>query len=165
MTRKPFIVDASCYDLNTPIATLEDIRQFNHQRFEMERLTAVVYENAEDKTCVGYNDLPPDDFWIRGHMPGRPLLPGVLMCEAAAQLASYYVTKNKFFGDGVIMGFAGLEEVKFRGMVHPGDRLVLQGELLKLKRILVISRFMCIVGDEVVCEGIIKGVPLPAEVL
>lgn len=160
MTIKPFIIDPSCYDLEKPIATIEDIRKYNQQRFEMERLTAVVYEDAERSASVGYSDMPEDDFWIRGHMPGFPLLPGVLMCEAAAQLCSYYVTKHKMFGEAV-MGFAGLEEVKFRGMVRPGDRLVLQSELVKLRRILVIARFMAIVKDNVVCEGIIKGVPLP----
>ena len=64
---------------------------------------------------------------MRGHMPDYPLLPGVLMCEAAAQLCSYYVvTQGLLQGD--FIGFGGMENVRFRGTVRPGDRLVLVGK-------------------------------------
>jgi 3-hydroxyacyl-[acyl-carrier-protein] dehydratase len=90
------------------------------------------------------------------------LTPGVVMCECAAQMASYFVTKHNMF-NGAVMGFAGLEEVKFRGMVRPGDRLVIQAEMIKWRKILVTSHFMCLVGDNIVCEGVLKGVPLPID--
>ncbi|MDD3586746.1 MAG: beta-hydroxyacyl-ACP dehydratase [Thermoguttaceae bacterium] len=162
MSVKPFLIDASLYDLERPVATIEEIRRFNHQRFEMEQLTAVVYEDLDGGACVGYKDITEHEFWVRGHFPERPLMPGVVMCETAAQLASYFVTKNSFFGNAV-MGFAGLEEVKFRGMVMPGDRLVVQVKLIKVRRILVTADFMAIVGNNLACEGIIKGFPLPPE--
>ena len=66
----------------------------------------------------------PDEFWVRGHMPGFPLLPGVLMCEAAAQLGAYYLCAYRPF-DGDFLGFGGMDNVRFRGKVSPGDRLVL----------------------------------------
>lgn len=162
MVKKPLIVDDSLYDLEKPIATLDDIRQYNRQRFEMEQLTAIVYDNFDEKRCVGYKDLTPEEFWVRGHMPDFPLMPGVVMLEAAAQMASYFVTKYDMF-NGAVMGFAGLEEVKFRGMARPGDRLVVQAEMLKCRKMLVTSRFMCLVGDNLACEGVLKGVPLPIE--
>ncbi len=162
MVKKPLIVDDSLYDLEKPIATLDDIRQYNRQRFEMEQLTAIVYDNFDEKRCVGYKDLTPNEFWVRGHMPDFPLMPGVVMLEAAAQMASYFVTKYDMF-NGAVMGFAGLEEVKFRGMARPGDRLVIQAEMLKWRKMLVTSRFMCLVDDNLACEGILKGVPLPIE--
>lgn len=162
MPKKPLIVEKSRYDLNRPIASLDDIRKYNRQRFEMEQLTAIVYDNFEEKRCVGYKDLTSNEFWVRGHMPDFPLMPGVVMCEVAAQMASYFVTKHDMF-NGAVMGFAGLEEVKFRGMVRPGDRFVIQAEMLKWRKILVTSRFMCLVGDDIVCEGVLKGVPLPIE--
>lgn len=162
MAVKPFLVDVSLYDLDCPTGTIEEIRRFNHQRFEMEQLTAVVYENTADGTCVGYKDISENEFWVRGHFPERPLMPGVVICETAAQLASFFVTKHCLFGEAV-MGFAGLEEVKFRGMVKPGDRLVVQVKLIKVRRILVTADFMAIVGNNIVCEGVIKGFPLPSE--
>ena len=61
MTRKPFIVDSSLYDLDKPVATIDDIRLCNRQRFEMEQLTAVVYDNYEEKASVGYKDVTPEE--------------------------------------------------------------------------------------------------------
>ncbi|MBR5627280.1 MAG: beta-hydroxyacyl-ACP dehydratase [Thermoguttaceae bacterium] len=159
MTRKPFIVDSSLYDLDKPVATIDDIRLCNRQRFEMEQLTAVVYDNYEEKASVGYKDVTPEDFWVRGHLPEFPLMPGVVMCEIAAQLSSYFVSRHRMFGDAV-MGFAGLQEVKFRGMVRPGDRFIIQAQLLKWRKLLITANFMGIVNDNIVCEGILKGCPL-----
>ena len=64
---------------------------------------------------------------MRGHMPGYPLLPGVLMCEAAAQLCSCYIVTSGLL-EGDFIGFGGMENVRFRGPVRPGDRLVLVGK-------------------------------------
>ena len=95
MPRKPPILDFSEFDPEKITADIEEIRRYNPQRFEMEQLSAVCYEDRETKTCVAYKDVTADEFWVRGHMPGIPLMPGVLMCEAAAQLASYCTMKWK----------------------------------------------------------------------
>jgi 3-hydroxyacyl-[acyl-carrier-protein] dehydratase len=163
VAKKQLILDFSEYDLNTVVADIEQIRRYNPQRYEMEQLTAICYENLETKTCVGYKDLAPDEFWARGHMPGMPLMPGVIMCEAAAQLASYYSQRHKLM-EGVI-GFGGLEEVRFRGLVRPGDRFVIVSRLLKVRRSILTCEFQCFVNQTLVCEGIIKGVSLPVSQL
>ena len=157
--QRPFLVDPSLYDLNKPVADSTEIRRFNQQRFEMEQLTAIVYDDWESKSCAGYLDLTDQEFWIRGHMPGVPLMPGVIMCEAAAQLASYYVGKHDLMSD-CIMGFAGLEDVRFRGIVTPNNRLVIQAKMLKYRKKLISAHFQCVLDDKIVCEGIVKGVPL-----
>lgn len=162
MIERQLIVDPSLYDESKPIATIEDIRKYNRQRYEMEQLTGILYDNYEEKRCVGYKDMTDKEFWIRGHMPNFPLTPGVVLCEVAAQLASYFMTKHDMF-NGAVMGFAGLDEVKFRGMVRPGDRVIVQSEMLKQRKILITARFMCVVNGAVVCEGVLKGVPLPIE--
>ena len=94
-------------------------------------------------------------------MPGLPLMPGVLMCEAAAQLASYYSSKHHLMEGDAIVGFGGLEEVRFRGVVRPGDRFVIVNSLLKLRRTIMTCRFQCFVNQNLVCEGILKGVAIP----
>ena len=98
MSSKDLILDFSAYDLNHCLADLEEIRRWNPQRFEMEQLTAIVHEDVERNVCVGYRDYGENEFWIRGHMPGRPVLPGILMCEAAAQLCGYFATKHNLMG-------------------------------------------------------------------
>ncbi len=157
--KKPLIIEFSEIDFNRVVSDIEVIRRYNPQRFEMEQLTAIVFEDPSRSICVGYKDLRHDEFWARGHMPGMPLMPGVIMCEAAAQLSSYYTLKNKLM-EGVI-GFGGMDEVRFRGVVRPGDRFVIMCRLLKARRVIITCEFQCFVNQDLVCEGIIKGVPLP----
>jgi 3-hydroxyacyl-[acyl-carrier-protein] dehydratase len=96
-------------------------------------------------------------------MPGYPLMPGVVMCEAAAQLASYFAQKYDMLGAKVI-GFGGMEGVRFRDQVRPGQRLVLAVKLLKLRRgAMLACRFQGFVNQAVVVDGQIKGVPLPID--
>jgi 3-hydroxyacyl-[acyl-carrier-protein] dehydratase len=160
---KHLLVDPAALDLTRVIADLEEIRRYNPQRFEMEQLTAIVLEDPQQQLCVGYKDVTPDEFWVRGHMPGKPLMPGVIICEAAAQLSSYFVQKYDLMGCDMI-GFGGLEEVRFRGMVRPGDRLIIAAKLLKVRRgAMIVCTFQAYVGENLVCEGKIKGIPLPAE--
>jgi 3-hydroxyacyl-[acyl-carrier-protein] dehydratase len=158
---KELILDFSEYDLNNVVADAETIRHFNPQRFEMEQLTAICFEDSVRGICVGYKDIGPDEFWVRGHMPGMPLMPGVIMCEAAAQLSSYYSHRYQLM-QGLI-GFGGLEEVRFRGIVRPGDRFVIVCKLLKLRRSIMTCQFQCFVKQNVVCEGILKGVSIAPE--
>jgi 3-hydroxyacyl-[acyl-carrier-protein] dehydratase len=161
VAKKELILDFSEYDLNNVVADTEAIRSCNPQRFEMEQLTAICYEDAERGVCVGYKDIGVDEFWVRGHMPGMPLMPGVIMCEAAAQLSSYYSHHYQLM-EGVI-GFGGLQDVRFRGVVRPGDRFVIVCRMLKVRRSIMTCEFQCFVNQNLVCEGILKGVSIPAE--
>ncbi len=165
MAGKELIVDLAAIDLNHVVADIEVIRQYNSQRFEMEQLTAIVFEDWDQNLCVGYKDLTPNEFWVRGHMPGMPLMPGVIMLEGAAQLCSYFVQKGNLLGTPMV-GFGGLEEVRFRDPVLPGSRIYFLCKLLKCRpRRMIISQFQGVVNQEVVVEGIIKGIPIPVELL
>lgn len=165
MATKEFITDLDQIDFNRVIADIHEIRRYNPQRYEMEQLTAIVYEDTQRHVCVGYKDLGPDEFWIRGHMPGLPLMPGVVMLEAAAQMCSYYVQKYDLLGTEMV-GFGGLENVRFRDPVVPGSRLILMSELLKMRRgRMIVSRFQGVVKQSLVVEGEIKGIAIPVEAL
>lgn len=165
MSAKELLFDLSQLDFDKPTADIEEIRKFNPQRHEMEQLTAVVYEDVERKICVGYRDVTQQEFWIRGHMPGMPLMPGVIMLEGSAQLCSYFTQKYDMLGSPMV-GFGGLEEVRFRDPVLPGDRIVYICSLMKVRRgRMIVSRFQGVVRENVVVEGIIKGIPIPTEAL
>lgn len=165
LSPKGFLFDLTGIDLQTPVADLEVIRRYNPQRFEMEQLTAIVHEDSVHHRCLGYKQTSGDDFWVRGHMPGLPLMPGVVMCEAAAQLASYYTQKYDLLGCEMV-GFGGLEEVRFRDSVFPGDRLYIATELVKARRgRMIVCQFQGFVGDRIVVSGQIKGIPLPVEAI
>ena len=114
-------------------------------------------------SCVGYKDVTDDEFWVGGHMPGMPLMPGVMMLEAAAQLCGYFAQHQNTLGADMI-GFGGLEDVRFRGPVLPGQRLILLSKLLKVRRErLIICRFQGVVGETIVVEGKLKGIAIPID--
>ncbi|MCI0334451.1 MAG: beta-hydroxyacyl-ACP dehydratase [Planctomycetes bacterium] len=165
MPSKDLIIDFSEYDLDHIVADIEQIRRINPQRHEMEQLTAIVYDNAERGICVGYKDVTHDEFWVRGHMPGMPLMPGVVMCEAAAQMCSYHSQRHNLLNTEMI-GFGGMDNVRFRGTVVPGDRLVVAAQKLQLRvGAMIRCRFQCYVNEQVVCEGQIRGIPIPVDAL
>lgn len=165
MRVKDFIVDPSTIDFTHVVADIDEIRKYNPQRFEMEQLTAIVYEDPVKVACVGFKDVSDNEFWVRGHMPGMPLMPGVVMLEAVAQVCCYCSHKYKLLGDAVV-GFGGLEDVRFREPVVPGDRLVVMCELLKLRKPhLLVCRFQGVVNGNIVVDGKLKGIPIPVHAL
>jgi len=152
------LVNLDDLDFDHPIADIEAIRKVLPQRYEMEQLTAIVHLDPDKKELVAYKDVRPDEFWARGHMPDFPLMPGVLMCEAAAQLASYYIVTQRLMSNDFI-AFGGLENVKFRGLVRPGDRLIIAARMIeyRVRR----TKFACqgIVGRSLVFHGDVIGTP------
>lgn len=154
------ILDPSTIDFGQVIADQEAIRRAVPQRYEMELLTAVVYADCEQRICAAYKDLTVDDFWVRGHMPGFPLLPGVLQCEAAAQLSTYFAVTQRLTGGQPIV-FAALDEVRFRGPVRPPSRLLIVMQATRLRAAVLISRFECYANGQLVSDGVLKGVAMP----
>ena len=153
------IILPSELDLDHVVADLDEIRRCNPQRFEMEQLSAIVLLDPDRQLIAGYKDLAEDEFWCRGHMPGFPLMPGVLLCEVAAQLCSYYCQAVALVPDG-FLGFGGMEDVRFRGQVRPGQRLVIVGKALRLHRRQTIFDTQGFVDDAMVFHGRILGVPI-----
>ncbi|MEN1679008.1 MAG: 3-hydroxyacyl-ACP dehydratase FabZ family protein [Planctomycetota bacterium] len=165
MPEKTPIIDPLSLDFDAVVADLPAIQEILPQRFEMSQLTGILVDDPDAGIVVGYKDLSDDEFWVRGHMPGVPLMPGVLMCEAAAQVCSYHVMKNRLM-EAEVLGFGGLDEVRFRTPVRPGDRLVVAAERLQLRpKTIVRCRFQCFVGDKIACSGQMRGIPIPVDSL
>lgn len=153
------LFDLSQVDFSHVLVDREGIHQYNPQRFEMAQLDAIVYLDAESQIAVGYKDVRSDEFWVRGHMPDYPLMPGVLMCEAAAQLCSFFVRRFGLVG-GDFLGFQGLENVRFRNSVHPGNRLVLVCKMIRIHPRQTVCTVQGYVDHKMVFNGDILGVPL-----
>jgi len=152
--------DVSQLDSLQPIADIERIREILPHRFEMEMLSGLLMLDPSRRLIVGYKDVRADEFWVRGHMPDYPLLPGVLMCEASAQLCCLYNLLTKVNGLDVLMGLGGLENTRFFRPVRPGDRLVIVGHGLKVHRRLTRFHAIGTVNREKVFDTTVIGVPL-----
>jgi len=156
MPPKP-LVDLNAFDLDRLEYGPEEIRKRNPHRFEMELLHGVIAWRPEEGLVIGEHRASKEHFWVRGHIPGRPLFPGVLMVETAAQLCSFYwrcvyPDQEKFFG------FGGIEQTKFRGSVVPGDRLIVAGRTAQLKARRAIFDCQGFVENRMIFECRIVGV-------
>jgi 3-hydroxyacyl-[acyl-carrier-protein] dehydratase len=95
--------------------------------------------------------LRGDEWWFPGHFPGRPTLPGVLMCEAIAQMGAIAVLADDRFA-GKLPLFGGLDGARFRRQVGPGDTLVLEVELARMSARAGKGTGRALLGDAVACE-------------
>lgn len=152
------LYDLGSIDLNHIEDDIAGIRRYNLQRYEMEQTTAIVYYNEDEKVVIGYKDATNDEFWIRGHIPDRPLMPGVIMCESAAQFSSYYYSRST--QDNRFLGFGGMENVKFRGQVVPGERLYVIARNLELGSRRAVFECQGVVDMRMVFQATIIGMPV-----
>ena len=154
MPTVPFF-DLSTIDLNAVFADAAAVGRANPQAGDMRMLDHIVWVSPDGSQGLGVRFIRHDEFWIPGHIPGRPLLPGVLMIEAGAQLASF-MQKNKYRREG-FLGFTRCDDTAFRGQVVPGDTLYLLGEEVESTARRFISRVQGVVNGKMVFESTVTG--------
>jgi len=152
------LVDMEKLDLNRVLMPIEEIRKYNPHRYEIEQLSGVIHLDRETGQIVAFKDVREDEFWVRGHIPGRPLMPGVLMIEAAAQMCSLYFKVVQ--QEDRFLGFGGVDGVKFRGQVVPGDRLYLLGQAVEIRNRRAVFDTQGVVDGRLVVEARITGMPM-----
>lgn len=152
------IVPKDRWNLEQTLFGPDEIRKTNLQRFEMEQLDAITLLDTATQEIVGYKDVKGDEFWVRGHIPGRPLMPGVIMIEAMAQLTSFYI--GRAVPDIGFIGFGAVDAVKFRGTVVPGQRLVLVGKAVSIRSRMAIFDEQGWVDGKLVVEARITGMKI-----
>jgi 3-hydroxyacyl-[acyl-carrier-protein] dehydratase len=124
-------------------------------RFEFELLDGVLHFDRAAGVVVGYHDCRADEWWARGHVPGRPVFPGVLQLEAAAQLTAF--ATRYVDGCDEFIAYGGVEECRFRDLVTPPDRYLLISKILENRSRRVTSQTQGVVNGKLVFEARIIG--------
>lgn len=111
-----------------------------------------IIEIEYGKRAVGIKNVTANEPFFQGHFPGNPIMPGVLIIEAMAQVGAVSILgmeQNK----GKLAVFAGIDGVRFRKQVVPGDTLRMEVEMLAIKRGIGKAKAEAYVGDELAASG------------
>lgn len=132
--------------------TLEEVQQLLPHRYPFALVDRII-DYVPGEKAVGIKNVTFNEPHFQGHFPGRPLMPGVLIVEAMAQVGGVVLSQMPGI-DGRLCVFAGIDKVKFRKPVVPGDQLIITTELLTLKA----KRFAKMkaraeVDGQLACEG------------
>jgi 3-hydroxyacyl-[acyl-carrier-protein] dehydratase len=152
------LFDISGIDLDRVAHGAEEIERVNPHRGVMRLIDGICWISDDRNRAVAFKQVRDDEFWVPGHIPGRPLFPGVLMVEAAAQVASYLTKLRR--AEVNFMGFVGIDDVKFRGQVVPGDKLYIIGEGQEFRQRRSVCKVQGLVRGNLVFEATITGMPI-----
>jgi len=137
------------------LLTTGQIEQLIPHRWPFLLVDRIVEEDRERGYIRGEKAVTATEWYFQGHFPGMPVMPGVLQVEALAQTMAVYVARTEGFGSRMGL-FAAIDEVRFKRIVQPGDRLSLEITMEKLGRRMGRGRAVASVDGEVACEGILS---------
>ncbi len=146
------------------VHTTREIETLIPHRWPFLLVDRITEYDPENKRIVGIKAVTATEWFFQGHFPGLPVMPGVLQVEALAQTMACYVAKQPGFGDRIGL-FAGIDEVRFKRVVSPGDTLRLEVVMEKLGSRFGKGRAVATVDGEIACEGLLSFVIPPAGVL
>ena len=149
------LFDISGIDRSAVAVSPDKVAEMNPQRGDMRQLDHVIWMGPRWSEALGVKKIRDDEFWVPYHIPGRPLMPGVLMIEAAAQLCSIQYKSRT--NEPRFLGFSRCDEVSFRGQVVPGDTLYLLGKEVDFRARRFIAACQGMVDDKIVFEAKITG--------
>ncbi|KAF9685038.1 hypothetical protein SADUNF_Sadunf03G0012700 [Salix dunnii] len=142
------------YPAYPTVMDINQIREILPHRFPFLLVDRVIEYNP-GVSAVAIKNVTINDNFFPGHFPERPIMPGVLMVEAMAQVGGLVMLQPEVGGSRENFFFAGIDKVRFRKPVIAGDTLVMRMTLIKLQKRFGIAKMegKAYVGGEVVCEG------------
>lgn len=131
---------------------IKDILELLPHRYPFIMLDRVL-EFERDKSITGLKNVSMGEPCFQGHFPGKPVMPGVLILEGMAQAGAVLAYLSTEGIEGKLVYFAGMDKVRFRKVVRPGDQLIYKVELIRKKTKLIKVRCMAYVDDVLVTEA------------
>lgn len=143
-------------DCGRVVHSRERIYEVLPQRHEFAQLDGIIHLDTVSGLIAGYRDVRADEWWCRGHLPGNPIFPGILMVECVAQLAGFAAHFIKPEIEGFV-AFGGIDRAKFRESVIPPTRLLFVGRALEVRKRRVVCDTQAFVEGKMAFEGVITG--------
>ncbi len=154
----PLLFDPSQLDLTRDSMTKEQIYELLPHRHEFSVLDGICHDDPELPGMIAYCNVTPDAWWVRGHVPGMPLLPGVIMLEMAAQLSAIQAKVHGKIES--FIAFGGVEDCKFRETVVPPARLYIMSVGRGMRKRRVIADAQGVIDGRVIFEARIIGLAI-----
>ena len=155
----PLLFDIRGIDLDATAVDLEGIKAINKHRGQAVQLDRLAWVGDNCEQAIPIRKVRDDEWWCAGHIPGRPIMPAVMMVEAAAQLTSWM-----FLARGIVtfpfVGFTRIENTKFRNRVEPGDTLAILCQQVKFQLKRMVCDAMGLVDGRIAFESRITGMPI-----
>src|SRR6478735_8400764 len=129
---------------------IEQIKEIIPHRYPF-LLVDKILEVEEGKKAVGIKNVTANEEFFNGHFPGYPVMPGVLIVEALAQVGAVAMLKKEE-NQGRLAFFAGIDNCRFKKQVVPGDQLRLEVEITRLRGSIGKGKGIATVDGELVCE-------------
>jgi 3-hydroxyacyl-[acyl-carrier-protein] dehydratase len=133
------------------ILEAKDIQKIIPHRYPFLLVDRIIELEAGVK-AVGIKNVTVNEPFFQGHFPGNPIMPGVLQVEALAQVGAVALLSQEEF-KGKLAVFAGIDNLRFKKQVLPGDTLRLEVEIVSIRRSIGKGNAVAYVGDKIACKG------------
>lgn len=140
---------------SSPPLDVEDIREVLPHRYPFLLVDRILSIDYEDATAVGFKNVTINEEYFQGHFPDDPVMPGVLVIEAMAQLGAACILRKPQY-EGKNSYFMGLDDVKWRKPVRPGDRVYFEIEGQRMRSKYGLVEGQAFVDGELAAEGLYK---------
>lgn len=156
----PLLFDMAQVDTDDVRLSREDLYRILPHRHEFMVLNRVCHLDREKGRMVAVVEVREDAWWVPGHVPNRPLLPGVLMLEMAGQSAAVLALLEAASPEGTFIGFGGVDNCKFRESVTPPSTLVILCQLTDSRPRRIIAETQGVVNGRQVFQARVTGLRL-----
>jgi len=119
----PPLVDLSALNLTEDVLPEEELRRLLPHRHHFQMVDGVCHLDLEEGIAVAYKDMGEEPWWGAGHIPGRPIMPGVLQIEGVAQTGALLMKKMATQWEDRFIGLGGVNKARFRGVITPPGRV------------------------------------------